>query len=117
MAKRFQWVLLALVVGTAPVHAERAADYGGYPAQANSGDVIMDVMFGRPLGLVGTIVGTALFLGLTPFTALASIPQPHDAFPRVAGILIGKPVYYTFRRPLGVLCLGRADYDGRACDW
>ena len=43
-------------------------------------DAFLDVVFLRPIGLIGTIVGTALFIGLSPFTAMATIAPPHDAF-------------------------------------
>ncbi len=67
-------------------------------------NVMTDVIFVRPVGLAGTLVGSALFLGLTPLTALASIAPPHDAFPRVGAILVGIPFSYTFERPLGDFC-------------
>ena len=37
----------------------------------------------------------------TPLVALASIPKPHDAFQKTAGILVLAPAAYTFARPLG----------------
>ena len=60
-----------------------------------------DVIVVRPLGALGTLAGGALFIGLSPFTALASIPEPHDAFTRMGAILVGAPYAYTFIRPLG----------------
>lgn len=65
------------------------------------GFVILDVLLYRPLGVVATLVGTAVFIGLTPLTALASIPEPHDAFEKTSAILILGPGTYTFVRPLG----------------
>ncbi|MDD5033713.1 MAG: hypothetical protein PHE55_03060 [Methylococcaceae bacterium] len=64
-------------------------------------NVVVDLAVVRPIALVGTAVGAALFAGLSPFTALASIAPPHDAFSRAADALIGMPACYAFFRPLG----------------
>jgi len=81
------------------------------PAQGNSSmdckertdamNVLTDVIFVRPVGFAGTLAGAALFAGLMPLTALASIPAPHDSFQKVGGVLVGVPYGYTFVRPLG----------------
>ena len=64
-------------------------------------NLLTDVIIVRPMGLVGTVAGGALFIGLSPFTAIANIPEPHHAFERVGQVLIGAPYAYTFVRPLG----------------
>jgi len=64
-------------------------------------NVLTDVILIRPVGFAGTLGGAGLFLGLSPLTALASIPEPHDAFTKMGGILVGIPYSYTFERPLG----------------
>jgi hypothetical protein len=69
--------------------------------QADPGFVLLDVLFYRPVGLAATVIGTGVFIGLSPLTALASIPKPHDAFAKTANILILAPGAYTFIRPLG----------------
>lgn len=61
----------------------------------------LDLLVYRPTGLLATIIGTAVFIGVSPFTALASIPAPHDAFHKTANIFIVAPANYTFSRPLG----------------
>ncbi len=63
--------------------------------------VLLDVVLYRPVGLVVTGLGTAAFAGISPLVALASIPKPHDAFKKTAGILVLAPATYTFVRPLG----------------
>ncbi|MGZ8189678.1 MAG: hypothetical protein ACXWTS_00460 [Methylococcaceae bacterium] len=63
--------------------------------------VLLDVLLYRPGGLAITIAGTGLFIGLSPLTALASIPAPHDAFLKTSNILIRAPAAYTFIRPIG----------------
>lgn len=69
--------------------------------EADPGFVLLDVLFYRPLGLVATVIGTGAFIGLSPLTAFASIPEPHDAFLKTSKILILAPAAYTFIRPLG----------------
>lgn len=64
-------------------------------------NVLTDVIVIRPVGLAATVAGAGLFVGLSPLTALASIPEPHDSFDRVGAILVGAPYGYTFVRPLG----------------
>ena len=63
---------------------------------------LMDVVILRPLGLCATILGSALFVGLSPVTALAQITPPHDAFDQMGHILVMTPVDFTFSRPIGV---------------
>lgn len=62
---------------------------------------LFDVIFYRPIGLAATIAGTAFFVGITPMTVLASIPEPHDAFEKTYKVLIRMPARYTFVRPVG----------------
>jgi hypothetical protein len=64
-------------------------------------NLMTDVIVIRPVGFAVTLAGTALFAGLSPFTGLASIPEPHDSFNRVGAVLVGAPFAYTFVRPLG----------------
>ncbi|MGR8940563.1 MAG: hypothetical protein ACU83V_08200 [Gammaproteobacteria bacterium] len=62
---------------------------------------MIDVFFYRPVGLAVTLVGTGLFVGLSPLTALASVPEPHDAFHQTYKLLVAAPAGYTFVRPIG----------------
>jgi len=56
-----------------------------------------DLVIARPLGLVATVAGTALFLVALPFEAMSgNITTP-------AHRLIADPAAYTFARPLGQL--------------
>ncbi|QBQ56618.1 hypothetical protein E3U44_16200 [Nitrosococcus wardiae] len=59
-----------------------------------------EVLILRPLGLVGTIVGTAVFIGISPLTALASIAD-REAFKVTGQTLVVAPAEFTFKRPLG----------------
>ena len=69
--------------------------------EVDPGFVILDVLLYRPVGFAVTVIGTGAFIGLSPLTALASIPEPHDAFAKTAKILILAPGAYTFIRPIG----------------
>ncbi|MCF7971009.1 MAG: hypothetical protein K9L22_07555 [Methylococcaceae bacterium] len=63
--------------------------------------VPIDIILFRPLGLATTITGSALFIAISPFTALSAIAPPHDAFERVGDIFVALPAIYTFMRPIG----------------
>ena len=69
--------------------------------EVQPGFVILDVLLYRPVGLIATVIGTGAFIGMSPLTALASIPAPHDAFVKTGKILILAPGAYTFIRPVG----------------
>jgi hypothetical protein len=64
---------------------------------------IIDVVLFRPVGLITTVAGAGLFVVISPFTALASISHPHDAFKKAANLLVIPPGKFTFDRPFGVL--------------
>ncbi|MGR8934449.1 MAG: hypothetical protein ACU837_08695 [Gammaproteobacteria bacterium] len=65
------------------------------------GFVLLDIILYRPAGLAITAVGTAVFVGMSPLTAMASIAPPHDAFDKTYKVLIRAPMRYTFVRPVG----------------
>lgn len=69
--------------------------------EADGYDVLIESVFLRPFGLLGTVVGSAIFVGVSPLTAIASIPAPHDAFVKLADTIVVKPAKYTFVRPIG----------------
>jgi hypothetical protein len=83
-----------------PYHSEHySRNYR--PEDYDKSFVPLDLFIYRPLGLLTTILGTAVFIGASPLTAFASIPAPHDAFHKTANIFIMAPANYTFSRPLG----------------
>ncbi len=88
------FILLSVLCCSAVAHSQTVEEI-------DPGFVILDVLFYRPVGLVITVIGTGAFIGLSPLTALASIPAPHDAFAKTGKILILAPGAYTFIRPLG----------------
>jgi hypothetical protein len=58
-------------------------------------DMAVDLVIVRPLGIVGAAVGTVGFVLALPFTL------PSGSAGETAEEWIGKPLEYTFDRPLG----------------
>jgi hypothetical protein len=79
--------------------------------------VISDLLIVRPIAVAGTIAGAAIFLGISPFTGLASIAPPHDAFSKAGSALVGLPACYAFHRPLGGPFNGQDAEGQRPCTW
>lgn len=82
-------------------HSRQRYPRAYHPEDYNKSFIPVDLLIYRPFGLLTTIVGTAVFIAVSPFTALASIPEPHNAFHKTANIFIVAPANYTFSRPLG----------------
>ena len=61
----------------------------------------MAEIIARPWGIVTTMVGTSLYVGVSPITALFMIPKPHDSFERLADKMVFTPFKWTFMRPIG----------------
>jgi len=98
--KLAKWVLPLVLL--ASVSVQTKADTVGNCTSSNEAmNLLTDVIFVRPVGVVGLLAGGVLFVGLSPLTALANIPEPHNAFDKVGAVLVGIPYSYTFVRPLG----------------
>jgi hypothetical protein len=67
----------------------------------SSGAIAADIVLLRPLGLAGTVLGTALFVAGLPFEAIAG------DFSGPAKRLVVQPAKFTFTRPLGDTGEGR----------
>jgi hypothetical protein len=83
-----------------PYAGQGAAQVPDYAA-ADPGFAVVDILVMRPLGIAATVAGSALFAAISPFTAVASIPAPHNAFNTAYKVLIRIPARYTFVRPVG----------------
>lgn len=57
--------------------------------------ILVDLFLLRPVGIVATVFGTALFLVALPFTAAGRNTD------EAARKLVLRPAHYTFTRPLG----------------
>ena len=64
---------------------------------AETGDlmIIGDLVFARPLGIVATVIGSAVFFVSLPFTI------PSGSVNHTGNVIVGEPFNFTFKRPLG----------------
>jgi hypothetical protein len=85
-----------ILTASAPVFADNQPVVNK-PAGA---DFLYDVAL-RPVGFVATILGTGLYLALSPATAITSLQPPHDTFKTFADFIIMNPYKFTFTRPVG----------------
>lgn len=90
---RFRAGLIALTLAIAPFPA--AADDPNTVSGDKGTDMLVDIVVMRPLGLVTTVIGTALTIVALPFTI------PTGSVGDSAHEFIVKPAEYTFKRPLG----------------
>ena len=72
-----------------------ASETYSFNSKPGAGDMLLDMVFMRPLMLVGTVVGTAAFVVTLPFSALGGNVG------EAAETLVVEPAQYTFVRPLG----------------
>lgn len=87
---------LFAVATAASAQTERDGTVGEVTDTApSSGAIAADIIILRPLSLVGTVLGTAVFVVGLPFEAIAGdVSDP-------ARRLVVEPAKYTFARPLG----------------
>lgn len=97
--KSFVLCLIALAMMMCPVAALSQENeevgrtrMGGPP---DPGAIIVDLVAVRPLGIVATLAGTAVFIVAVPFAALGG--NTGDVWES----LVVDPAEFTFKRPLG----------------
>jgi len=89
----FNTILFSVLISMAS--SSFARDNWDSSEQLDDGDVIVDLLLARPLGLVGSVAGLAIHgVGL-----LFSVPG--ENFSEVAEVMVEDPLHYTFNRPLG----------------
>ena len=97
--QRFTWVFVVLLALSSASSAENNVDYhysGGYYGEPGSGEaMVIDAVLIRPLGLVTTVAGSAIYTISLPFSLLGG--NEHVAREK----LVLEPARYTFNRPLG----------------
>jgi hypothetical protein len=89
--------LMAATLATSQHAFASAASSSGYENAANpsAGAIFFDTLVVRPVGLIGTVAGTAVFLVSLPFSALGGNVS------NVADEMVVAPAHYTFVRPIG----------------
>jgi len=90
----------AVIALTLAVSAPVFADTPPTAHKPNGVDILYDVAL-RPAGFVATILGSALYVALSPATAITSLQPPHDTFKTFADFIIVNPYKFTFTRPTG----------------
>lgn len=84
--------LLALMLSAGPV---LAYDQEQVVREPNGGEMFVDTVVARPLGLFSMVIGTAAFIISLPFTL------PSHSADSAAKMLVSSPTQFTFKRPLG----------------
>lgn len=93
MGKRLRSAVLTLSLVVMPLSAAARQDE---PVTGDrAADMVLDAVVMRPLGLVATVLGTALTVVALPFTI------PSGSVKASAREMIVRPAEYTFKRPLG----------------
>jgi len=88
---------LVVAALTAAMAGQSMAANEQLPKDRAGGDMLMDAVFARPMGLIAIVVGSTAFVVALPFTLFSgSVGSSADE-------LVKKPIAYTFRRPLGQL--------------
>ena len=88
---------LVIAALTAAVAGQSIAGNEQLPKDRAGGDMFLDAVFARPMGLVAIVAGSVGWVVALPFTIFSgSVGSSADE-------MIKKPVEYTFRRPLGQL--------------
>jgi hypothetical protein len=83
---------LSLAVAVPPALALDQEQVGREPTTA---EMYADGLLARPLAVVASVVGAAVFVVTLPFTL------PSKSVDRAAKQLVAKPAQYAFKRPLG----------------
>ena len=83
---------LTLAIAIPPALALDQEQIGREPTTA---EMYADGLIARPLGLVASVLGAAVFVVTLPFTL------PSKSVSSAAKELVAVPAQYTFKRPLG----------------
>jgi hypothetical protein len=66
-----------------------------FAAETDDIMVVGDLLLARPLGIVATVIGSAVFFVSLPFTI------PSGSAQHTGDVMVGEPFNFTFKRPLG----------------
>lgn len=98
-ARSFTAALVAAALLLGPIGSAAAATFDdeGLSATQKDTPIVLDACVLRPVGLVLTALGTALFL---PAAAVVGVTRPTDVG-KPFQILVANPFRYTFIDPIG----------------
>ena len=88
---------LVIAAFTAAMAGQAMAANEQLPKDRAGGDMLLDAVGARPIGLIAIVAGSVAFVIALPFTLFS------DSVGSSADELVKKPINYTFRRPLGQL--------------
>jgi hypothetical protein len=95
---------LSFALPARAMHESPSAQDPYEPAVPPSGSsMLIDAVIARPLGLLATVVGAAVWVVSLPFSL------PSGSADEAAQALVGDPAAYTFKRPLGEIPECRRD--------
>lgn len=93
-------VTFAEEVQTDTVNVEKSTKIEDSSSSITTTDLLSEIII-RPVAVVASATGLAIFILASPFTGLASIPEPHDVFATTWQNLVVTPYHFAFRRPFG----------------
>ena len=82
------------------VKVEKSTKIEDSSSTITTSDVLSEIII-RPVAVVASATGLAIFILASPFSGLASIPEPHDVFATTWQNFVVTPYYFAFRRPFG----------------
>lgn len=91
LKKTIAFLLITIMLSLTALPVEAAT----MEEEPSSTAIVFDVLITRPLGIVATAVGTAVFIVGLPFTI------PTRSVGVAAEKLVVDPLAFTFRRPVG----------------
>jgi len=94
-SKQYLVLFLTLCLVFAPLGTYALAQSSAKENNLSAGTMALDFFFVRPLGVVTTTLGAALFVVSLPFSALGKNVKI------AANTLVIEPAKFTFLRPLG----------------
>lgn len=87
--------LMTVLALQSPVWAQERTSDGPFFPQVDSDAMVIDALILRPMGVVGTVIGTVAFVVTLPISLLAGNAG------EAADKMVVEPFEYTFMRPLG----------------
>lgn len=85
---------------TDPATVEESTTIEDSSSAITTSDVLSEIII-RPVAVVASATGLAIFILASPFSGLASIPEPHDVFATTWQNFVVTPYHFAFRRPFG----------------